>query len=187
MARIKVFNNVTLDGYFTGERGDMSFFHRPDAEMDDFASQNAAGDEGVLLFGRVTYEMMAAYWPTPQAKQALPAVAEGMNRRRKVVFSRTLEKATWENTRLIKEDLVGEVRKMKAGPGPDVVIMGSGTLVAQLTDARLIDEYQLVLHPLVIGRGRTLFEKVKEPLSLELKKTRTFSSGNVVLWYEPKA
>ena len=153
--------------------------------MERVCGGNAGGD-GELLFGRVTYEMMAAFWPTPQAAQMLPDVAAGMNRMRKTVFSRTLDSVTWQNTTLIKGDLVPEVTRMKQQPGPDLVILGSGTIVSQLTQARLIDEYQIVMSPIVLGKGRTLFETVEGKVGLTLTKTRAFKNGNVVLWYEPR-
>jgi dihydrofolate reductase len=104
------------------------------------------------VFGRVTYQMMG-YWPTPAAKKNDPAVAERMNAMPKVVFSRTLEQVLWSNTTLVKSDLPGAIRKLKAESGPDLVILGSGTIVAQLASAGLIDHYQLVLNPLAIGSG----------------------------------
>src|SRR5260221_4800620 len=97
MRKLIVFNQVTLDGYVADTSGDMSWAHKQDPEGTAFVADNAGGG-GVLLFGRVTYEMMASYWPTPQAMKALPAVAEGMNRLPKVVFSRTLDKVSWRNT-----------------------------------------------------------------------------------------
>jgi dihydrofolate reductase len=179
-----VFNQVSLDGYFTDKKGDMSWAHKDDPEWNAFASENAKGG-GVLLFGRKTYEMMASFWPTPAALEQMPAVAEGMNNLPKVVFSRTLDKATWKNTKLVKGDLVAEVRKMKKAPGGDMVILGSGTIVSQLTQAGLIDEYQFVVDPIVLGQGRTLFEGVKDKLNLKRTNARTFSNGNVVLTYQP--
>jgi len=183
MRKLHVFNMVSLDGFFTDARGDMSWAHRRDPEWTEFSSGNASG-QGELMFGRVTYEMMAAFWPTPQAAQMLPEVAVGMNAMRKYVISRTLEAATWQNTTLLKGDLATDVRALKAEPGPDIVILGSGTIVSQLTAAKLIDGYQLVLSPTVLGKGRTLFETVPERLGLTLTKTRAFQNGNVVLWYE---
>jgi dihydrofolate reductase len=114
----------------------------------------------------------------------LPKVAAGMNAMRKTVFSRTLDTVAWQNTVLMKGDLVTEVRRLKQQPGPDIVILGSGSIVSQLTQARLIDEYQLVLNPIVVGRGRSLFETVVGTLNLTLTKTQSFRNGNVVLWYE---
>jgi dihydrofolate reductase len=184
MRKLHVFNNVTLDGFFTDAKSDMSWAHKQDEEWNAFASANASG-QGELLFGRVTYEMMAAFWPTPQAAQMLPKVAEGMNAMRKTVFSRTLDAVSWQNTTLLKGDLVTEVKALKQQPGPDLVILGSGSIVSQLTGARLIDEYQLVVNPVVVGKGRTLFETVEGRVSLTLTRTRAFKNGNVVLWYEP--
>jgi dihydrofolate reductase len=186
MSRLIVFNSVTLDGYFTDMNGDMSWAHKNDAEWNSFAEDNAKG-ECVMVFGRVTYEMMASWWPTPEAIKTMPAVAERMNSLPKVVFSRTLDQASWNNTRLVKSDLAGEIRKMKAVPGPDLVIMGSGTIVSQLTQEGLIDEYEIALTPIVLGKGRTLFDGVKEKLDLKLTKTRAFTNGNVFLIYEPVA
>ena len=184
MRKVQVFENVSLDGFFVDAKNDMSWAHRHDEEWNAFASGNASG-ESALLFGRLTYAMMAAFWPTPQAAQMLPAVAAGMNRARKFVVSRTLETAEWENTTLLKGDLVSEVTRLKQESGPDLVILGSGSVVSQLTEARLIDVYQIVVNPIVLGRGRTLFETVGTRLPLRLARTRSFTNGNVVLWYEP--
>ncbi|HVO31544.1 MAG TPA: dihydrofolate reductase family protein [bacterium] len=185
MRTLSVFNQVSLDGYFVDKNGEMRFAHKEDPEWLAFASENASGG-GVLVFGRVTYDMMASYWPTPEARKNAPIVAERMNSLPKIVFSRTLEKASWNNTTLINGDIAARMRALKAEPGPDMVILGSGTIVAQLTDARLIDSYQVVVNPIVLGAGRTMFDGLKEPLNLALTKTRTFGNGNVVLWYEPR-
>jgi dihydrofolate reductase len=184
MRRLSVFNNVSVDGFFCDAHGDMNWAHRQDAEWNAFASENASGG-GVLLFGRVTYQLMADYWPTPEALQTLPVVAERMNSLQKVVFSSTIEPPLWENTELVKGDIAAVVRRMKQEPGPDMVVMGSGTIVSQLTDARLIDEYQVVVVPVVLGSGRTMFDGVEEKVALRLTNTRTFENGNVVLSYEP--
>ena len=185
MRKVHVFNNVSLDGFFTDAHGDMSWAHKHDEEWNAFSSSNASGGDGVLLFGRVTYEMMAAFWPTPEAEQMLPAVAAGMNTMQKVVFSRTLGTVTWQNTTLVTGDLVTEVTRLKQQPGHDMVILGSGSIVSQLTEAGVIDEYQIVVNPIVLGRGRTLFETVRDKRPLSLTRTRQFRNGNVVLWYEP--
>lgn len=184
MRKLHVFDNITLDGFFTDAKGDMSWAHRQDDEWTAFSSSNASGG-GELLFGRVTYEMMAGFWPTPQAAQMMPVVAAAMNAMHKTVFSRTLRTVSWQNTTLHSGDLVSEVKQLKGQPGPDIVILGSGTLVSQLTEARLIDEYQIVVNPIVLGTGRTLFESVSDRVGLKLTKTRTFQNGNVVLWYAP--
>ena len=119
MRKIHVFENISLDGYFTDEKSDMSWAHKRDEEWNAFASGNASG-EAELLFGRVTYEMMAAFWPTAEAAKLLPDVAAGMNRMRKLVVSRTLEAVTWQNTTLLKGDLVSEAMRLKKQLGPDL-------------------------------------------------------------------
>jgi dihydrofolate reductase len=184
--RVIAFEQVSLDGYFVDANGDMSWAHKQDPEWNEFSASNASGG-GALLFGRVTYEMMASFWPTPAAMERAPAVAEGMNNMQKVVFSRTLEKASWRNTRLVKGDILAEVRKMKKEPGPGMAILGSGSIVSQLAQAGLIDEFQIVVNPIVLGKGRTLFEGIKGKIALKLTKTRAFGNGNVVLCYEPVA
>lgn len=184
MRKLRVFNQLSLDGLFDDANGDMSWAHKFDPEWTAFVAENAKGG-GALVFGRVTYQMMASFWPTPMALQTNPAVAERMNALPKIVFSRTLDAATWNNTTLIKDDIVGAMRGLKAEPGPDMVILGSGSLVAQFTDARLIDEYQFVVNPVVLGAGRSLFAGVTGRTGLRLDRARTFGNGNVVLWYTP--
>ena len=189
MRRLIVFNNVTLDGYFSAMNPyDFSWAQTggADPEFDAFIANNARG-EGQLLFGRITYELMASYWPTPAAMQNQPTIAEGMNKAPKVVFSRTLDKVSWQNTRLLKGDLADQVRQLKNEPGPGMAILGSGSIVSQLAQAGLIDEYQIVVNPVVLGRGRTMFEGVSKMLPLQLTRTRTFKNGKVLLCYEPMA
>ena len=183
MRTLSVYNTISLDGYFTDGGGDMSWAHQRDAEWSAFVAGNAGG-ESQMLFGRITYDMMSSFWPTAQAIQMMPQVAKAMNESRKVVFSRTLTDATWRNTTLVTGDIVGAVKRMKAEPGPNLLIMGSGSIVAQLTQARLIDVYQIVVNPIVLGAGRSLFEGVKDSMQLRLTKSRSFSNGNVVNSYE---
>jgi dihydrofolate reductase len=183
MRTLSVFNNMSIDGYFTDETSDMSWAHHQDPEWNKFAASNASGD-AELVFGRKTYEMMAKFWPTKEAAQTMPDVARGMNRMRKTVFSRTLKSVDWENSRLAHGDLASEVHKMKGETGPGLLILGSGEIVAQLTQAALIDAYQLVVVPIVLGGGRTMFEGVTGKPHMKLTQTRTFSNGNVVMWYE---
>jgi dihydrofolate reductase len=186
MRRITVFNQVSLDGYFVDRNGEMNWAYRPaeDAEWNEFVATNASGG-GVLLFGRVTYEMMASYWPTPMAMEHNPAVAKGMNRMAKIAFSRTLKKPSWENTTVAKGELLTAVRNLKKEPGDDMAILGSGSIVAQLASAGLIDEFQIVVNPIVLGGGRTLFDGVRRPLSLTLTRSRAFRNGNTLLCYQP--
>lgn len=188
MRRLIVFNHISLDGYFTDAKNDMSFARNPlpDAEWDRFVEGNA-GNGGMLVFGRITYDLMASFWPTPMAAQTMPVVAERMNNLPKIVFSRTMEKAEWNNTSLIKSDLPGEIRRLKAGTGEGMAIFGSGTIVAQLAQEGLIDEYQFIVDPVVLGGGRTMFDGVRERLNLKLIRSRSFGNGNVLLCYEPVA
>ena len=188
MRKLVVFNQVTLDGYFSGVNGDISWAHKDDkdAEWDAFVADNASGG-GLLLFGRITYELMASYWPTPLATESDPVVAERMNRLPKVVFSRTLDKASWNNTKLVKGGMAAEVRKMKEETGEGMAILGSGSIVSQLAQEDLIDEYQIVVNPVVLGKGRTMFDSIKEALALKRTRTRAFGNGSVLLCYEPMA
>ncbi len=185
MRRLMMFNSVTLDGFFTDRRGTIQWAHqRQDEEWKDFTSSNASGG-GALLLGRITYQEMAAFWPTPEAHRMLPVVARGMNEMAKFVFSKTLDEVTWNNTTLLKGDPEAEVRRLKKEAGPDLVIMGSGTIVRRLAASGLIDEYQFVIHPVALGGGRTLFEGAGKQLGFRLISTRSFKNGNLVVRYEP--
>lgn len=188
MPKLIAFNQVSLDGYFSDANGDIGWAHKDsgDTEWNAFVAENASGG-GVLVFGRVTYELMASYWPTPMAMKNDPIVAERMNSLQKIVFSKTLDKVSWKNTKLVKGNIAAEVRKMKREPGNDMAILGSGSIVSQLAHEGLIDEFQIVLNPIVLGKGRTMFEGAKGKLALRLTKTRTFGNGNVLLCYEPLA
>jgi dihydrofolate reductase len=186
MPRLTVFNSTSVDGYFSDANGDMSFAHNAsqDPEWDAFVAGNARGG-GTLLLGRVTYQLMAGFWPTPLAAGRMPVVAERMNNLPKVVFSRTLDKASWANTTLVRSDMAGAIRRMKESPGPDMTILGSGSIVSQLASHGLIDEYQIVVIPVTLGSGRTMFEGVAAMMRLRLMRTRAFANGNVLVCYEP--
>jgi len=184
MRKLAVYNNVTLDGYIAGENGDISWHNKQqrDPEWEAFGASNASG-ESALLFGRITYDLMKRFWTTPMAASQFPVVARQMNDLPKVVFSKTLKEASWSNSRLLKGELIAETKQLKAEPGPDLVILGSGSIVAQLTQANLIDEFQIVLFPVALGAGRTMFEGLRERVPLELVSTRTFANGNLFLKY----
>jgi dihydrofolate reductase len=186
MQKLLVFNGISVDGYFTGVGNDLNWAHNPapDPEWDAFVANNASGG-GSLLFGRVTYDMMASFWPTDQAKQQLPTVAAGMNSMKKLVFSRSKDTLPWSNTEVLKGDIVEQVRKLKEQPGKGIAILGSGSIVAQLAPAGVIDEYQMVVTPIALGGGRTMFEGMTTKLPLKLTKTRTFKNGNVLVCYHP--
>lgn len=177
-----MFESISVDGYFCDRNGDMTWAHTGanDPEFAGWVSSNASSG-GDLLFGRKTYEMMAAFWPTPMAAQQMPEVAKGMNAARKYVASRTI-KPTWTNSYLLSPDLVTAVRELKAAGGPDITILGSGSIAAQLGEAGLVDEYQFVVIPVALGGGRTVFSKTSK---LQLLDHRAFLSGKVVLTYSP--
>ncbi len=176
MARLCVFESISIDGYFCDPSGDLSWAHagRQDPEFAAWVGNNASGG-GALLFGRKTYEVMIAYWPTPAAAQQMPVVAKGMNAAPKYVVSRTLE-PTWHNTTALRS--VEAVRELKQQR--DLTVLGSGNLVTQLGAAGLVDEYQFVIVPIALGAGRTVFTARKD---LRLLSERTFGNGNVVVTY----
>lgn len=183
MRRVNVFNFITLNGYFQGRDGDLSWHpHDGGGEEGEFAG-NSAQMGGVLLFGRVTYQMMASYWPTPAACENAPVVADGMNKAEKIVFSKTLKNTDWKNARIISDNMIEAVRKLKEEPGPDMTILGSGSIVTQLAEAGLIDDYTFMMDPIALGEGTPLFKGMKRKLDLQLKSTRTFKSGTLLLTY----
>lgn len=185
MRKVILFNLVTLDGFFEGPNQDISW-HNVDEEFNEFAI-NQLNETGTLLFGRVTYQVMASYWPTESAIRDDPTVAGLMNSLPKVVFSKTLDTAEWNNSRLVKEvhRVVEEVSELKRQPGKDIAIFGSSDLAATLAEHGLIDEYRIMVVPVFLGDGRSLLRGIKEKLNLKLLRVRTFKSGSVLLYYGP--
>jgi dihydrofolate reductase len=183
MRKLFVFNLVTLDGYFEGQNRDISW-HNVDAEFNDYAV-DMLNSVDVLLFGRVTYELMARFWPTPDAIKNDPIVAEKMNSLPKIVFSRTLGKVEWNNTRLVKDTIEEEIKKLKKQPGKDMALLGSGGITTEFAQRGLIDEYRIMVNPVALGSGNSLFKGIKDRLHLKLIKTRAFRNGNVLLYYQP--
>lgn len=183
MRQLAVFNNVSIDGWYADAQGSVAWaYGHSDPEFDAFVAGSSGGGD-TLLLGRVTYEMMAGWWPTPAGRAMNPAVAEHMGRLRKVVFSRTMTEASWENTTVVRDDLVGTVRRLKAEQGGDMTILGSGSVVAQLAGAGLVDTYQLVVNPVVLGAGRSMFTGLDAPITLHPTECRTFAGGKVLLCY----
>ncbi len=175
---------VTVDGFYAGPNDEIDW-HNVDAEFNAYAGDLLDAVDAIL-FGRVTYQGMAAYWPTPLAATDDPLIAAKMNALPKIVFSKTLETVEWNNTRLVKGDLGEELSKLKQPPGKDLVVFGSGGLVSALTRLGLIDEYRLMVNPVALGSGKPLFKDLKDRLNLKLLRTRTFVSGNVLLYYQPR-
>jgi dihydrofolate reductase len=184
MRKLSVFNFITLNGFYKDADGGISW-HQHGAEESQFSAESMKAGN-TLLFGRVTYEMMAGFWPTPMAMQHDPATARGMNAAEKIVFSRSLKKADWSNTTIVSGDLIGEVKKMKQKEGNNMTILGSGSIVSQLADAGLIDEYQIMVDPIAIGDGTPIFSGIQKQLNLKLTATRTFKTGVVLLSYVPQ-
>ena len=183
MRRLSVFNLITLDGFFEGPEHDISW-HRTDAEFNEQAGDMTKSSD-TLVFGRVTYQLMERYWPTPDAVKNDPVIAGVMNQTPKVVFSRTLKSVAWGNTTLLSGNLAAEIRKRKQMPGKNITILGSGTIVSALAPLGLIDEYQLLLNPIILGSGTPMFNGIKERLDFKLVQSRAFQSGNVLLIYKP--
>jgi dihydrofolate reductase len=183
MRKVIVFMMVTLDGFFAGPNGEIDW-HVVDEEFNEFAIEQLNSVD-VLLFGRVTCELMASYWPTPAATTNDPIVADKMNHLPKIVFSRTLSSVEWQNTRLVKENIAEEIAKLKQQPGKDLIIFGSSDLAVTFIQDGLIDEYRIMVNPVVLGNGKPLFKGIKGQLKLKLLKTKTFRSGNVLLYYQP--
>jgi dihydrofolate reductase len=184
MRLLNAFNFLSLNGFYKGPNGDIGW-HRHGEEESEF-SREGAGSGSTLLFGRVTYEMMAGFWPSEQAKQMDAVVAAGMNATEKIVFSRTLKKAEWNNTRIVSGDIIAEVRKMKQGAGPGMTILGSGSIITQFAAAGLIDQFQFMIDAVAIGGGTPMLQGIPVPIKFKLTGTRTFKSGSVLLTYVPE-
>ncbi|MBI3379127.1 dihydrofolate reductase [Candidatus Gottesmanbacteria bacterium] len=188
MRKIIVFNLISLDGFYARENGDIDW-HNTDEEFAQFANEQTP-TFGILIFGRVTYDIMASYWPTKDAIKDDPIVANALNTTPKIVFSKSLKKITetpvWKNISLFNKIIPEEIIKLKKQTGKDMVILGSGTIVQQFTNLGLIDEYRLLLNPVVLGSGKPMFNDVKKTFKLKLISTRKFKNGNVLLCYVPK-
>ena len=182
MRKLSSFTFITLNGFYK-DMDNSTAWHQHDTEGAEYSSQ-AMQSENVLLFGRITYEMMYSFWPTPMAAELFPQVAAGMNKAEKIVYSATLASAEWNNTRIIKGDIIIETKKLKETKGNDLTILGSGSLISQFTDAGLIDSYQFLIDPLAIGNGVPVFNGIKEKLELKLADQRTFKSGALLVTYD---
>lgn len=182
--KIIMFNATTVDGYFEGPGRDINW-HNVDQEFDEFAIAQLHSADG-LIFGRVTYQLMESYFPTVDASRDDPVITGLMNDLPKIVFSRTLDSANWNNTRLVKGDAVAEMSKLRQQTGRNLFIFGSANLCASLIPHGLIDEFRVLVNPVVLGKGRALFEDVHRPFSLKLLNTKTFGNGNVLLVYQPE-
>jgi dihydrofolate reductase len=177
MRKILVSNLMSLDGFFEGPNGNLDWFVT-DEEFFEYARKLLCSVD-TLLFGRKTYEPMAAYWPNAPRDE----IADKMNGLAKFVFSNTLRSTDWSHSQLLRGDPAPEVARMKQTVGGDMVIFGSAMLASSLLRAKLIDEYRVILCPVLIGKGNPLFQSEKEKLKLHLLGTHALGSGVVILSY----
>ena len=184
MRKVFLFMMVTPDGFFEGPSRDISW-HNVDKEFVDFAIAQL-GEIGTILFGRVTYQMMASFWPSEIAKKEDPQTARLMAQIPKVVFSKTLDKVEWENSRLVTTDAAEEVSKLKKQKGKKIAIFGSSDLTVALVKAGLVDEFRLMVNPILLGNGKRLMQGLDTKFNLELVKAKKFGNGNILLYYRPK-
>ena len=173
---------TTANGLY--ERGPWEIdWHNTDEEFNDFAIEQLDRMD-TLVFGRKTYEGMARYWPTQEAITSDPIVAGKMNGLAKIVVSKTLERAEWNNTRLVRD--LDAIAALKGEQGKDALLIGSSDLAASLAARGLIDEYRLMVVPIALGAGKPVLQGLGADLGLQLLRTRTFKNGNVLLSYAPK-
>ncbi len=186
MRKIIMFNFVSVDGHFADAEGELGW-HTYDEEMGAYSLEQLQSFSA-LLFGKTTYELMASYWPTAEGIESEPEVAEIMNTIPKIVFSGTLtdveDGPVWKNVTVLHEIKPEEVLTLKEQAGGDIALFGSGTIVQQLTNLGLIDEYRLVINPLILGDGKPLWRDIKNTRKLRLIRTRVFQNGNVLLCYQ---
>ena len=182
MRKLVVSEWVTLDGVFDSETMEQWFIPYHSDDRGEYIKEGILASDALLL-GRVTYEMLAAYWPTLRNNEM--GIADRLNSAPKYVVSSTLEKAKWNNSTIIQENAVEEITKLKQQPGQDILIFGSATLVPSLMKADLIDEYRLFVHPIIMGSGKRLFKDGMVTTRLKLVKTKTFSLGVILFCYQP--
>jgi dihydrofolate reductase len=179
MRRLIVSNIMSLDGLF--EEAPDARFDWPVVEEEFFAyAREMLRSVDTILFGRRTYLHMAAYWPSAPRDE----IADQMNNLEKVVLSRTLERAEWKNSHLVRGEAAEEVARLKRAPGRDLVILGSASLASSLLQANLIDEYRVILQPVVLGRGNPLFPSIDGRIRMKLTNTRVLGTGVVILYYQ---
>lgn len=183
MRNLFSFNMISLDGFFEGPNRDINW-HNVDEEFNQFAIDQLQAVD-TLLFGRVTYELMESYWPTPDAIKNDPEVADLMNRLPKIVFSRTLDRVEWQNSMLVKDNIADVITRLKQQLGKEIALFGSANLMATFMQLDLVDEHRVMVNPLILGSGTQLFQGVQSQQDLRLLKVRTFANGNVLLCYQP--
>ncbi|GAA0945354.1 dihydrofolate reductase family protein [Actinocorallia libanotica] len=177
MNRIFSFHVVSVDGYYQGPEGEFDWPNTDEGFLEFSVAQLKEID--TLVFGRRTYEHMAAYWPTSEALESDPVIAGLMNSYAKIVVSHTLAEPRWHNTEVITDPALLRARR------GTLAVFGSSELTTSLLAAGLIDELRVMVHPVVLGAGRPLFHTADRRHSLTLTQSRTFTTGNVLLTYRP--
>ena len=197
--KILVFDRVSADGYFAASDGNLNWAV-PDDALDRMGVEGSDKVD-TMLFGRRTYEMFESFWPGVRKKgmdaedphtagrkpPTLMAMARWINDTTKLVFSRTRQEVTWKNSRLMHDVDPRAIKDLKNEPGKDIIIFGSGSIVSQLTEHGLIDEYRLIVNPVLLGSGQSLVRGIGQSTRLHLEDAKTFESGNVMLRYTRKA
>jgi dihydrofolate reductase len=179
MSAIFVFANVSVDGYVEGPEGDISWAH---ADSEPFAREQGRLVEAVL-FGRRTYELMRAFWPTGQARQIAPETARFLNEKPKYVASRSAFEPEWVGATVFHEDAIRQIRELKARTAGRIAMLGSNTLAASLLDAGLLDELHVMVNPVVLGAGTPLLRGLRARAELRLMSAEPQGSGAVLLKY----
>jgi dihydrofolate reductase len=188
MRKLVLFLHASLDGFVEGPNGEMDIgWVSHDADLEKHAKEILSTADTVI-WGRGTYQMMHNYWTSvpsdPSATQHELNHAEWIEKTAKIVFSTSLEKVEWNNSRLVKEDVEEEIKNLKQQPGKDMVILGSPRLAHYLMQLDLIDEYKITVSPVLIGSGLPLFQGLKEKINLKLIENKTFDSGAIALVYQ---
>lgn len=182
MRKLVVSEWVTLDGVFDADSMDVWWNPYHSEERAAYITKMIHGSD-ILLLGRVTYEMLASYWPYQKNDDNGPA--SKLNSMLKYVVSSTLKEAKWSNSTIVKENAVEEIKKLKRQPGGDILMTGCATLVQSLMETDLIDEYRLLVQPIIMGSGKRFFKDGTHTTRLKLVKTKTFSLGVILLSYRP--
>ena len=172
---------VTLDGVFDADSMKEWFEPYESQDRQEYIKENVLTSDAFLV-GRVTYEMLASYWPNQ--KNNFAGIADRLNSAPKYVVSSTLKKAEWNNSTIIKENLLEEITKLKQQPGQDILVFGSATLVQTLMEADLVDEYRFLVHPIIMGSGKRFFRDEMVATKLKLVKTKTLNSGVILDCYQ---
>lgn len=181
MRRVIVSEMISLDGFFENKNKAPGWY----ALSEDFFaySRELLNSVDTILFGRITFQMMASFWPNAIKEDMV--ITHKMNHLNKIVFTKTLKRVTWNNSEIAKGTLVEEILKLKKKDGKDIVIFGSGTIVTELANLGLIDEYRIIINPLILGKGNSMFKGIADRINLKLLQTKTLDSGVVILYYAP--